>query len=93
MPCFATGGAEWCNDYTVITRRRGDLKAWGLRDTYGSVAHTGMKKLTTTHARFVNKNLTAAEHDALRTYTTGRHLGASQRQQTVKPTAQQRYRP
>jgi hypothetical protein len=55
MPCFATGGAEWCNDYTVITRRRGDLKAWGLRDTYGSVAHTGMKKLTTTHARFVNK--------------------------------------
>lgn len=52
-----------------------------------------MKRLTTTHARFVNKTSPPPNMTALRTYTTGRHLGASQRQQTVKPTAQQRYRP
>lgn len=69
-------GAETAHDYTVTTRRGGDLKAWGLHDVYGTLRTSQISELTTTHARFVNTVLTADEREALRTYTSGRHIGS-----------------
>lgn len=69
-------GAETARDYTVITRRGGDLKAWGLNDVYGTLRTTPISDLDKTHARFVHSVLTADERDALRTYTSGRHIGS-----------------
>nr|WP_099020927.1 hypothetical protein [Mycolicibacterium palauense] len=69
-------GKESARDYTVITRRGGDLTAWGLHDVYGTLRTTPIGDLAKTHARFVNTELTADERDALRTYTSGRHIGS-----------------
>ncbi|MEU0498017.1 hypothetical protein [Mycobacterium sp. NPDC006124] len=69
-------GPESARDYTVITRRGGDLTAWGLHDVYGTLRTTPIGNLAKTHARFVNTVLTADERDALRTYTSGRHIGS-----------------
>lgn len=69
-------GAENAHDYTVTTRRSGDLKAWGLHDVYGTLRTPQISELTKTHARLVNTVLTAHEREALRTYTSGRHIGS-----------------
>lgn len=69
-------GTETARDYTVITRRGGDLKAWELHDVYGTLRTTPIGDLAKTHARFVNTVLTPNERDALRTYTSGRHIGS-----------------
>lgn len=68
-------GAETANDYTVFASRGSDLKAWGINNIYGLTATPDIKKLTATHARFVNRTLTDDERAALRTYTSGQHVG------------------
>ena len=69
-------GTETADDYTVIRRRGGDLTSWGLRDVYGTLRPTHIAELTKAHSRFVNTALTTDERDALRTYTSGRHIGS-----------------
>lgn len=69
-------GAETAHDYTVTTRRSGDLKAWGLHDVYGTLRTPQISELTKTHACLVNTVLTAHEREALRTYTSGHHIGS-----------------
>jgi hypothetical protein len=69
-------GPETADDYTVIRRRGKDLTAWGLRDVYGTLRPTSIGDLAKAHSRFVDTVLTADERDALRTYTSGRHIGS-----------------
>ncbi|QIV79639.1 ADP-ribosyltransferase domain-containing protein [Mycolicibacterium frederiksbergense] len=69
-------GPETVDDYTVIRRRGEDLTSWGLRDVYGTLRPTHIAELTKAHSRFVNTALTTDERDALRTYTSGRHIGS-----------------
>lgn len=68
-------GAETRDDYPVFASRGPDLTAWGINNVYGTIATPDIKKLTATHARFVNKILTDDERTALRTYTSGQYIG------------------
>lgn len=68
-------GAETRDDYTVFASRGPDLTAWGINTVYGTTNTPDIKKLTAQHARFVNKTLTDDERSALRTYTSGQHIG------------------
>lgn len=73
---FRSYGTESARDYTAITRPGADLKTWGLHDVYGTLRTSHIGQLATAHARFVNTVLTDDERAALRTYTSGRHIGS-----------------
>jgi hypothetical protein len=64
-------GRETADDYTVITQRAGNLKAWGFTSTGSSVKTSNIAELTKTNAKFVDTVLSHPERSALRTYTGG----------------------
>ncbi|EHB48815.1 hypothetical protein MycrhDRAFT_5656 [Mycolicibacterium rhodesiae JS60] len=63
------------DDYTVIARHGNDLKAWGHHDVYGTLRTPSIKQLGAQQAAFLSRTLSNEERAALRTYTSGRHLG------------------
>ncbi|WP_225730995.1 MULTISPECIES: ADP-ribosyltransferase domain-containing protein [unclassified Nocardia] len=67
-------GAETADDYAIIAKRGGDLKAWGFTDNTGEVKTSNIAALTKDNAEFVGKVLSGKERSAFTTYTGGSYM-------------------
>ncbi|WP_228821369.1 ADP-ribosyltransferase domain-containing protein [Nocardia farcinica] len=67
-------GVETAEDYSVIAKRAGDLKAWGFTDSTGKVKTSDITTLTSQGAQFIKAHLTTKERQALTTYTGGSYM-------------------
>ncbi|WP_063045056.1 ADP-ribosyltransferase domain-containing protein [Nocardia pseudovaccinii] len=67
-------GVETADDYAIIAKRAGDLKAWGFTEATGKLKTSSISALTQENADFVEKKLTVKERGALNTYTGGSYM-------------------
>lgn len=67
-------GVETADDYSIIAKRAGDLKAWGFTDSGGDIKTSSIAALTEDYTEFVKKTLTSKERSALTTYTGGSYM-------------------